>query len=108
MRSTMRGANIWLSRRGFATNASCPRPGATSTAQRSRAGLACLPPGQGGRALSFSGGGFFVGYWLTTGKDNGETSSFSNAIFVGGWYTTTIKFSMRSGTSGVYISCPTS
>ncbi|MCA0983770.1 hypothetical protein LCL89_06825 [Halobacillus yeomjeoni] len=65
----------------------------------------------------FSGGGFFTGYWLTTGAPTsllpgtemdpiyfGETSSFSNAIFVGGWYTLTTKFSMTSGTSGVYVS----
>jgi uncharacterized repeat protein (TIGR01451 family) len=55
----------------------------------------------------FSGGGFFTGYWLTTGDPvNGETSSLSNAIFVGGWYSTTTKFSMTSGTSGVYVSPP--
>ncbi|ADL12660.1 DUF7507 domain-containing protein [Acetohalobium arabaticum] len=53
----------------------------------------------------FSGGGFFTGYWLTTGDPtNGETQSLSNGIFVGGWYTTTTKFSMTSGTSGVYVS----
>ncbi len=54
----------------------------------------------------FSGGGFFTGYWLTTGSpDKGETASLSNAIFVGGWYSTTTKFSMTSGTSGVHV-CP--
>ena len=53
----------------------------------------------------FSGGGFFTGYWLTTGSpDNaadathsvpyGESSSMSNAIFVGGWYSINTKFSM--------------
>ena len=62
----------------------------------------------------FDGGGFFTGYWLTTGEaDNldpdtglyfGETSSLSNGIFVGGWYSITTKFSMTSGTSGVYVS----
>jgi hypothetical protein len=53
----------------------------------------------------FNGGGLFTGYWLTTGDPtNFETSSLSNAIFVGGWYTSTSKFSMTSGTSGVYIS----
>lgn len=62
----------------------------------------------------FNGGGFFTGYWLTTGKPTdldvvtglyyGETSSLSNGIFVGGWYTITTKFSMTSGTSGVYVS----
>ena len=52
----------------------------------------------------FNGGGFFTGYWFTTGDPgNGETSSLSNAIFVGGWYTKTTKFSMTSGTSGVYV-----
>ena len=53
---------------------------------------------------NFSGGGFFTGYWLTTGDpSSGETSPLSNGIFVGGWYTTTKKFSMTSGTSGVYV-----
>ncbi|MBX3096335.1 MAG: PEP-CTERM sorting domain-containing protein [Fimbriimonadaceae bacterium] len=52
----------------------------------------------------FSGGGFFTGYWLTTGTPtNQQTSSLSNAVFVGGWYTSTSKFSMTSGTSGVYF-----
>jgi hypothetical protein len=63
----------------------------------------------------FSGGGFFTGYWLTTGTPStfdsatglwfGETASFSNAIFVGGWYSITDKFSMTSGTSAVHV-CP--
>jgi hypothetical protein len=54
---------------------------------------------------NFSGGGFFTGYWLTTGDPgNGDTSSLSNGIFVGGWYSSTDKFSMTSGTSGVYVS----
>ncbi len=62
----------------------------------------------------FSGGGFFTGYWLTTGKPDsydadtglyyGATQSLSNGIFVGGWYTITTKFSITSGTSGVYVS----
>jgi hypothetical protein len=52
----------------------------------------------------FDGGGFFTGYWLTTGDPaSGDTSPFSNAIFVGGWYTSSDKFSMTSGTSGVYV-----
>ncbi len=52
----------------------------------------------------FSGGGFFTGYWLTTGNpSDGKTSSLSNAVFVGGWYSSTIKFSLTSGTSGVHI-----
>ncbi len=54
---------------------------------------------------NFNGGGFFTGYWLTTGDPvTGQTQSLSNAIFVGGWFTTSTKFSMTSGTSGVYIS----
>lgn len=62
----------------------------------------------------FSGGGFFTGYWLTTGAPDifdpssglyvGTTQPLSNGIFVGGWYTLTTKFSMTSGTSGVYVS----
>lgn len=65
----------------------------------------------------FSGGGFFTGYWLTTGSPTlnpgsgkqpyGETSSLSNGIFVGGWYSKTTKFSMTSGTSGVYVAVQT-
>lgn len=59
----------------------------------------------------FNGGGFFTGYWFTTGSPTitgsgqpyGETASLSNAIFVGGWYSKTTKFSMTSGTSGVYV-----
>ena len=56
----------------------------------------------GGTAVN--GGGFFTGYWLTTGAPaDADTSSLSNAIFVGGWYSSTDKFSMTSGTSGVYV-----
>lgn len=55
----------------------------------------------------FNGGGFFTGYWLTTGDPvTGQTQSLSNANFVGGWYSTTKKFSMTSGTSGVYVTAP--
>lgn len=51
-----------------------------------------------------NGGGFFTGYWLTTGKPGShESSSLSNGIFVGGWYTIATKFSMTSGTSGVHV-----
>jgi hypothetical protein len=62
---------------------------------------------------NFSGGGFYTGYWFTTGSPTifpggeqpyGETTSLSNAIIVGGWYTKTTKFSITSGMSGVYIS----
>lgn len=57
-------------------------------------------------AANFNGGGFFTGYWLTTGDPvDRQTSSLSNAIFVGGWYSTTTKFSMTSGTSGVHVVC---
>lgn len=57
----------------------------------------------GGR--DFSGGGFFTGFWLTTGDpDGGDTASLSNGIFVGGWYTSSDKFSLTSGTSGVHVS----
>ena len=56
---------------------------------------------------NFSGGGFFTGYWLTTGDPtDGDTQPLSNGIFVGGWYSLTDKFSMTSGTSGVYVSPP--
>ena len=55
-------------------------------------------------AQDFSGGGYFTGYWLTTGApSDGKTSSLSNGIFVGGWYSKTTEFSMTSGTSGVYV-----
>ena len=60
---------------------------------------------------NWNGGGFFTGYWLTTGAPTnfssgqpfGATSSLSNAIFVGGWYSKTSKFIITSGTSGVHI-----
>jgi hypothetical protein len=60
----------------------------------------------------FSGGGFFTGYWLTTGAPTiftpgeqpyGVTTALNNAIFVGGWYSKTTQFTMTGGTSGVYI-----
>ena len=62
----------------------------------------------------FSGGGFFTGYWLTTGAPTftdsgqpyGKQSSLSNGIFVGGWYTKATEFIITSGTSGVYVSPP--
>ncbi|MBK9735311.1 MAG: hypothetical protein IPO92_10225 [Saprospiraceae bacterium] len=55
-------------------------------------------------ASDFGGGGFFTGYWLTTGDPlTGKTSPLSNGIFVGGWYSKTTEFSMTSGTSGVYV-----
>ncbi len=54
----------------------------------------------------FHGGGFFTGYWLTTGDPStGQTHSLSNGIFVGGWYTLSSKFSLTGGTSGVQV-CP--
>ncbi len=59
-----------------------------------------------GGGQDFSGGGFFTGYWLTTGEPgSAKTSSLSNAIFVGGWYSSAKKFSLTSGTSGVHV-CP--
>ncbi len=67
--------------------------------------------GLGGLATgttNWGGGGFFTGYWLTTGDPaTGQSSSLSNGIFVGGWYTSANKFSLTSGTSGVYVSPPT-
>ena len=66
---------------------------------------------------NFTSGGFFTGYWLTTGKpDNFDVSSGlyygnsvpqSNGTFVGGWFTITDKFSITGGTSGVHIGTPT-
>ena len=54
---------------------------------------------------NFNGGGFFTGYWLTTGNPiTGDTHDLSNGIFVGGWYTLSDKFSLTSGTSGVHVS----
>jgi len=68
------------------------------------------PQGPGiANGANFGGGGFFTGYWLTTGDPvTHKTSSLSNGIFVGGWYTTTVQFSMTSGTSGIYVAptCP--
>lgn len=59
----------------------------------------------GGTAVN--GGGFFTGYWVTTGNPgNGDTQVLSNAIFVGGWYTSSDKFNLTSGTSGVHVAAP--
>jgi len=53
---------------------------------------------------NFNGGGFFTGYWLTKGDPgDASTHSLSNAVFVGGWYTSARKLSMTSGTSAVYV-----
>lgn len=73
-------------------------------------------PYQGGSLITggsdWNGGGFFTGYWLTTGDPTivgpgglliGPTQSLSNGIFVGGWYTLTTQFSMTSGTSGTAV-----
>jgi VCBS repeat-containing protein len=56
-------------------------------------------------ASNFNGGGFFTGYWLTTGNNKGDNGSLSNGIFVGGWYSAAKKFSLTSGSSGVLV-CP--
>jgi hypothetical protein len=57
----------------------------------------------------FDGGGFFTGYWLTTGAPTifpvgqqpyGPTSSLSDAVFVGGWYSKTTKFTFNSCSNG--------
>lgn len=59
------------------------------------------------------GGSYFTGYWLTTGSPDaagiggilvGPTTLDSAGIFVGGWYTLTTCFRLRSGASGVYVS----
>ncbi len=62
----------------------------------------------------WTAGGFFTGYWLTTGKPTihdpvtglwyGITSSLSDATFVGGWYTLTTQFILTAQSGGVYIS----
>lgn len=62
----------------------------------------------------FDQGGFFTGYWLTTGQPAnapdashsvpyGKTSDLSNGIIVGGWYTISDQFKSTSGSSGVYV-----
>ncbi|MDQ3017448.1 MAG: T9SS type A sorting domain-containing protein [Bacteroidota bacterium] len=61
---------------------------------------------------NFNGGGFYTGYWLTTGdpvitgggQPYGKTSNLTSAIFVGGWYSKSTKIAMGAGTSGVYVS----
>ncbi|OWZ83826.1 DUF7507 domain-containing protein [Natranaerobius trueperi] len=75
-----------------------------------------LDDGQGDLIIGgsdWTSGGFFTGYWLTTGDPTivgpgdlliGRTQSLSNGRFVGGWYSLTTQFSMTSGTAGVYVS----
>ncbi len=62
----------------------------------------------------WTSGGFFTGYWLTTGEPTtqdpdsglyyGVTHSLSNAVFVGGWYTITTEFELTAQSGGVYTS----
>lgn len=45
---------------------------------------------------------FFVGYWLTTGRDassyyQGYTDDLRDAVFIGGWYTNTTYFDLEKG-----------
>jgi len=58
--------------------------------------------------LNSSGGSgsFFNGYWLTTGDANRKTGSFSNAVFEGGWYTTSNDFIITSGSGGDHLGPP--
>ncbi len=61
----------------------------------------------------WTAGGFFTGYWLTTGEPSiydpatglyyGATSSLSDATFVGGWYTLTTQFVLTAQSGGVYV-----
>ena len=73
-----------------------------------------LDPCFSGLPGDVNAGGFFTGYWLTTGAPSGgsplsgPTQSLSNAIFAGGWYSSTTSFSMTSGTSGVHVPPPES
>ena len=56
---------------------------------------------------NFSGGGFFTGYWLTTGKPgDSKTTDLQNASFVGGLYSSSIRVKMKSNSGGVWISPP--
>ena len=85
-----------ISSSGGGSNPSAPYP----QGPRSNNGTGSLIT----NGADFNGGGFFTGYWLTTGDPvTGQTHALSNAIFVGGWYSTSSKFSMTSGTSGVYV-----
>ncbi len=62
----------------------------------------------------WTSGGFFTGYWLTTGEPSildpatglyyGTTGSLSNSVFVGGWYTMTTRFQLTAQSGGVHIS----
>lgn len=62
----------------------------------------------------FYEGGFFTGYWLTTGSPAnydsihniyfGETSNLRNCVFVGGWYSISNKIFLATNSSGVHIS----
>ncbi len=62
----------------------------------------------------WTSGGFFTGYWLTTGKPTtldpetglyyGVTSSLGNCTVVGGWYTLTTQFLLTAQSGGVHVS----
>ena len=52
----------------------------------------------------WEGGGFFTGYWLTTGSPcTGRTRPLTNGVFVGGWYTSTASFCLAGGSGGVHV-----
>jgi hypothetical protein len=62
---------------------------------------------------NWNGGGFFTGYWLTTGEPTteiapgvfiGPNNYGMSAIFVGGWYTYTTIFDLDKYSAGVYVS----
>lgn len=62
----------------------------------------------------WTSGGFFTGYWLTTGKPTtldpetelyyGSTSSLGDCTIVGGWYTLTTRFLLTAQSGGVHVS----
>lgn len=53
-----------------------------------------------------NGGGYFVGYWFTTGNKKYDTGKLGQSHFIGGWYTTTDKFSLKKDSSGVHVGPP--
>lgn len=56
-----------------------------------------------GSEADWNAGAYFVGYWLTIGKDDGTTEDLDSAAIIGGWYSTTIKFKIKNGGGGVHV-----
>eukprot|EP00808_Paulinella_micropora_P014930 g33266.t1 len=83
----------------------CQVPAAPYPQGPRRGGKGTLELITGGRDWP-AGGGFFTGYWLTTGDPVDGGTSLEDARFVGGWYTKAKSFWMKDVNGGGVHICP--